>query len=136
MSARKKLPPCPTEHEEQVRFAAWFGAVAVHRWHGLQLPDGRPALIAIPNGGERHPAVAAKLRAEGVSAGVPDLLIPLPRGHSHGLWIEMKKQRGGRVSPKQAAWHEYHEQVGYCVVVAPGCDAAIEAVEEYMEGTP
>jgi hypothetical protein len=57
-------------------------------------------LYAIPNGGQRHGAVAAKLKAEGVKAGTPDLHLPVARGWFHSLYIEMKRA-GGKVSPEQ-----------------------------------
>ena len=44
-------------------------------------------LFAIPNGGHRHKAVAVKLRAEGVCAGVPDLMVPEAHGGFNGLFI-------------------------------------------------
>jgi hypothetical protein len=36
---------------------------------------------------------------EGVSPGVPDLFIP-----DWLLWVEMKREKGGRVSPEQKDW--------------------------------
>jgi hypothetical protein len=61
-------------------------------------------LFAIPNGGARHKAIAGKLRAEGVRAGVPDICLPVPRGEYHGLFIELKRPKGGHVSEEQEAW--------------------------------
>lgn len=70
----------------------------------------------IPNGGQRDKAVAAKLKTEGVKAGVPDLCLPVPRGKYHGLYIEMKAT-GGRPSREQTALfagrgrcHEYQHE--------------------------
>ncbi|MFY2060267.1 VRR-NUC domain-containing protein [Achromobacter xylosoxidans] len=60
-------------------------------------------LFHVPNGGQRHAAVAAKLQGQGVKPGVPDLCLPVPRFGCHGLWIEMKTQ-AGRVSPHQKDW--------------------------------
>ena len=134
---------CPTEHEEQKTVIRWRDTVAVLRWPHLLLPDGRFPLLAIPNGGDRNAIVGRKLKAEGVMRGVPDLFLPVMatpmvedskmfRKVLHGLWIEMKRRRGGRVSPDQAAWHEYLERAGYRVVVARGADEAIAATEEYL----
>ena len=64
-------------------------------------------IFAIPNGGARHPAVAYKLKAEGVLRGVPDLYIP-----EWKLWIEMKRIKGGVLSDDQKDWIEYLESVG------------------------
>lgn len=51
-----------------------------------------PALLifAIPNGGKRNHIVAAKLKEEGVMAGVPDLFIPVINNGYGGLFIEIK----------------------------------------------
>ena len=104
----------PSEHEEQVVFVQWFRR---------QFPHVR--IIAIPNGGARHAAVAARLKAEGVSRGVPDLFIP-----AWGLWIEMKRQKGGRLSPEQRDWIGYLQSIGDTVVVAHGAQEAIDAVSK------
>lgn len=108
--------PIPTEHEEQVNFVRWFR---------LQFP--RVMIFAIPNGGDRHAAVAAKMRAEGVTPGVPDLFIPDWR-----LFVEMKRRKGGRVSPEQKRVMEHLEMAGYTCAVARGLDEAMDiAMEQY-----
>ncbi len=63
----------------------------------------------------------------GASAGVPDYLILLP---SITLWIEMKKQKGGRVSAEQAAWCDaLNKQPGQLAVVCHGFEQAKAVVE-------
>jgi hypothetical protein len=76
-----------TEHAEAV---ALMRVVRLHevRWPELRL------LYAVPSGGDRHPIVAAKMRAEGVRAGVPDYCLPVARGGYHGLYIELKTATG------------------------------------------
>jgi hypothetical protein len=129
MTAARRPPPT-YEHEEQVAVVQWFDCYACLRWPWLRLPDGRPGIMAIPNGGARNVAVAVKLRAEGLSRGVPDLLIP-----ALGLWIELKRKRGGRLSQDQAAWQEYLiETCGFAVVVCRGADEAIKLITEYATG--
>ncbi len=110
-------------------------------------------IYAVPNGGDRHKAVAAKLKAEGVKAGVPDLCLPFPkplvvdfyaeaigvdvRPGWHGLYIEMKsKDTKGRVSPEQTKWLDYLETVGYKVKVAWSANEAIQIIEDYLNGEP
>ena len=73
-------------------------------------------LYAIPNGGERNKAVAAKLKAEGVKPGTPDTHLPVACGKYHSLYIEMKKP-GGRVSPEQQQRFERLVANGNCVFV-------------------
>ena len=55
----------PTEHEEQREVVRWFRQT----YKGVRI-------FAIPNGGARSPATAGRLKAEGVSSGVPDLFVP------------------------------------------------------------
>jgi hypothetical protein len=112
----------PTEHEEQVKFIDWWN------WNAFRWPD--VVLFATPNGGHRHKAVAAKLKAEGVLAGVPDIVCHTASGT---LWIEMKRTKGGVVSPAQKSMIARLEKIGHTVKVCRGACQAIEAIEEYME---
>jgi len=94
----------PSEHEEQAGFVQWFRA----KWP-------RVLIFAIPNGGKRNISTAKKLKAEGVVPGVPDLFIP-----AWGIWIEMKRQKGGRTSSDQDGMISYLENVGHHVIVGYG----------------
>lgn len=115
-----------TEHEEQV---ALMRLVEMHkgRWPELGM------LYAIPNGGDRHPAVAAKMKAEGVKKGVPDLCLCLPRGGYHGLFIELKRQKGGQVSAEQKAWISALRGQGYRAEVCKGAAEAWDVIREYVQ---
>jgi len=59
-------------------------------------------IFAIPNGGQRHVAVARKLKAEGVVAGVPDLCL-IYKGIV--AFVEVKTEKG-RMSESQLAFAE------------------------------
>ena len=98
----------PTEHEEQREFVRWFRQT----YPGVRI-------FAIPNGGARSPSVAGRLKAEGVSKGVPDLYIPAWR-----VWVEMKRTKGGSVSPEQKDWRKYLESIGDFVIVGKGNEDA------------
>ena len=98
----------PTEHEEQREFVQWFRQT----YSAIRI-------FAIPNGGARTPSVAGRLKAEGVSKGVPDLYIPEWR-----TWVEMKRAKGGTVSPEQKDWHIYLESIGDFVIVGKGNEDA------------
>ena len=104
-----------SEHVEQVTFINWF-----RRTHPGVL------IFAVPNGGYRSAATAGRLKAEGVVQGIPDLFVP-----AWGLWIEVKRAKGGRVSPEQRAVMAYLEQAGYTCCVARGCDEAVELVNRF-----
>jgi len=109
----------PTEHQEQVEFVQWFR----RQYSGVRI-------FAIPNGESRSQSAGARLKAEGVSAGVPDLFIP-----AWNIWIEMKRSKGGSVSEKQKDWIAYLESVGHQVFVCKGADSAKEVAIKVYELT-
>lgn len=109
---------------------------ALMRWAGYQ-QRAHPELallFAIPNGGLRSKATAAKLKAEGVKAGVPDICLPVAKGEYHGLWIEMKAGRNKPTAP-QVQWHMRLSQQGHRVAVCWGWEAARDVIEEYLTGS-
>jgi VRR-NUC domain. len=114
-----------TEHQEQKALFRLF------KLHERRYPELALA-HAIPNGGHRHAAVAAKLKAEGVRAGVPDIFIPAPRGNSHGLYVELKT-KGGRVSDAQRKMMAALAGQGYACLVCYGWEPAWEEIKAYLE---
>jgi hypothetical protein len=105
-----------SEHTEQCALFEW-AARCEGRAPELAL------LYAIPNGGARHPAVAAKMKAEGVKAGVPDTHLPVARRGYHGMFIEMKFG-ANRPTPGQREWDKRLTREGYIVAT---CWSWIEA---------
>lgn len=114
----------PTEHLEQVTLIAWY-----RRAYKNEL------LVAIPNGGKRHIKTALAMKREGVSKGFPDLFLPVPNRKFHGLFIEMKRKKGGTLSKEQKAWIEYLNSAGYQAVVCKGFLEAKEVIECYLSDT-
>jgi hypothetical protein len=106
----------PTEHEEQRELVCWFR----RKW-----PDVR--IFAIPNGGYRSRATAGRLKAEGVLSGVPDLFVP-----AWGLWIEMKRAKGGSLSAEQKDFIKYLESVGFSCIVGKGNQDAQEKITAFF----
>ena len=90
-------------------------------------------LFHIPNGGRRDAAEAANLKRQGVKPGVPDLFLPVARGGYHGLFIEMKRRDGGRLSEYQKHWLHLLEREGYCAVVCHGAREAIDLIIGYLK---
>lgn len=52
------------------------------------MPENQADVIAIPMGGKRGKATAAKLKAEGARKGATDLIVILPAGAT--VWCEVK----------------------------------------------
>lgn len=121
--------PVPSESVEQQNLFRWAAVSAAARW-----PKEMRMLYHVPNEGKRSKANGARLKAEGLRAGVPDINLDVARGEFHGLRIEMKRRRGGRVSPEQAAWLEALREQGYAAVVAYGWEEAADAIEKYLRG--
>jgi len=115
----------PLEHDEQKSVVTWASTMET-KFPALKL------LYAIPNGGHRHKATAARLKAEGVKPGVPDLHLPVPRNGYHSLYIEMKRRRGGRVSDEQKAWKEALQHEGHRVEICRGFEEARDALLNYL----
>ena len=63
-----------SEHAHQVALFDWANL------HLGRMPE-LAAMYAIPNGGARSKATAGKLKAEGVKAGVPDIVPAIANEH-------------------------------------------------------
>jgi hypothetical protein len=112
------------EHLEQVALFRWM-------WANRAKHPAFDLGFAIPNGGARHIAVARKLKAEGVKAGVPDIFIPWPSGKSHGFFVEMKSEKGV-VSGSQDVYMQSLLNVGYAVEVCRSWIEAAELICDYL----
>lgn len=115
----------PTEGAEQATLFNWCRMMS-GRYPELRL------LFHVPNGGGRSKSEAGRFKAEGVKAGVPDLMLPVPRGEYHGLFIELKRRDGGRLSAEQKAWLDQLKKQGYRAGVCCGWEEASEAILEYL----
>jgi hypothetical protein len=125
-AVRRITAKVPTEHQEQVALMQWAAL------HATKYPDLK-WLYAVPNGARTSMSTAKKLKAEGLRKGYPDIGLDVARGGYHGLRIELKRQKGGRVSPEQIEWHGRLREQGYYCVTAAGCHAAAWALEGYLK---
>jgi hypothetical protein len=119
------MPNVPTEAQEQAALFQWIA------YKAKQYPELQYC-YHIPNGGSRNPIEARHLKEQGVKPGIPDLFLPCARGGWHGLYIEMKRRKGGRLSDEQAAMLEALREQGYCAWVCKGANDAIELITEYL----
>lgn len=113
------------EDAEQAALMEWA------EYNSARFPELK-YLHHIPNGGKRDKREAARLKKQGVKAGVPDLCLPVPRGKYHGLYIELKAEKG-RPTATQKNWIAYLNQTGYKAVICRGFEHARETIVEYLE---
>lgn len=126
MVTTKNTLPVPTESQEQINL---FRMIA----YSQNLYPELNFLYHVPNGGFRNKATAGKLKAEGVKSGVPDLCLPAPRYPYHGLYVEMKRTKGGQVSKDQREWLDFLKSQNYKIAVAKGCDEAFNIIMDYIK---
>lgn len=127
MSEYIDASPIPTESVEQQLLFRW-AKMASGKWPELEL------LYHVPNEGKRSHRTGARLKAEGLKNGVPDICLPVARGGHHGLYIELKRVRNSRVTKEQLEWIEKLIAQGYVAAVCRGCEEAIELITGYLGG--
>lgn len=125
-----RKPPRHIEDDHQKALFEWAG-LASFRIPGLK------NLFAIPNGGKRNPREAARLKAQGVRAGVPDIFLAYPKAGHSGLFIELKRpivkgEAKPTVSDEQKLWLLRMTEAGYKTAVCYGWHEAREQILTYM----
>lgn len=121
-SAKERKKPTDDEHKTQC---------ACVRWFRLKYPKLRNILFAIPNGGRRDAITGAKLKEEGATSGVSDLILLKRNRFYGGLCVEMKKL-GGYQSPAQKEWQKDVEANGAKYVVCRSLDEFMKVVTDYL----
>lgn len=71
-------------------------------------------------------------KGQGMLSGVPDLFLPVPRQNYHGLYIEMKSEKG-RVTENQEWFLQNAANVGYAVAVCYSAQEAIKRIQDYYD---
>ena len=122
---RSSVNVSPLEHVEQAHLFQW----AV--WQSGKYPE-LDLMYAIPNGGYRHHKTAAELKAEGVKAGVCDIFLPVARCNKHGLYIEMKRTKGSKLSNSQKEFIAGVKEQGYAAAVCYGFEQAKDGIMSYL----
>lgn len=123
------------EHQHQVALILWAYRTKLPAASDVE-PGSRIGdyLLAIPNGGRRDAREAGRLKAEGVKAGVSDLLLPLRRDNFAGLWLELKAP-GNKPTELQWAWIDRMRRAGYRAEWRDSWTEAAAVIAEYV-GVP
>lgn len=129
----------PIEDEECVALVKW---AETQRHKGFRVSE---LLILVPNGayhGKDRKAgavVARKLREKGLQAGAFDYVLPVPlyppgaKGFVPGLWLEMKRTRGGKVSDDQQAFAFRMRAFGWECEIAMGWVQAAALITRHLQ---
>ena len=116
----------PYESDEQVAFVDYLtakGFVFNSTPNGMFLGDNDAKF-----------AYMEKMKSEGLNPGFPDLTIFANNGRHPCLYLEMKRQEGGKLSLEQEWWIDFLDKRGDAVAVAKGCEKAIKILDNYLEG--
>jgi hypothetical protein len=106
------------EHQLQVAVLAHIKAGA------------RPGVfaMALPNAGKRSPQGGQRMKAEGLVAGAPDLVVVLPGGRT--AWLELKNGKRGTQSVAQKGMQFRLTALGHPYGLAHTLDEALEFLEK------
>jgi len=125
--------PIPTEFEEQVAVIEWSRMMARFDFR-LYLLHGDSSGVRVPIG------CAVKMKKAGEIKGWPDLFLAAPviswngdeQVEYHGLFIELKRRKQGKVSSEQLVIHDLLRKQGYRVEVCHGSGEAIKVIKDYL----
>lgn len=101
------------------------------RWFRLQHPRLALLLFHPKNEGHGSRVAGAIAKAEGVVAGVSDLILLVPNGRHHILCLEMKT-KSGRQSVSQKAFQKAVEAAGGAYHIVRDIDTFICVVNDYV----
>ena len=121
--ATSRKRPSDEEHRLQCACVRWFRYV---------YPDLKEVLFAIPNGGRRDVVTGARLKEEGATAGVSDLILLKSNSAYGALCVEMKTPKGSQ-SPAQREWQNEVENMGNKYVVCRSFEEFKREITEYIK---
>jgi len=121
-------PPARSNEESRNQIAL------VDWWRSVCVVYGLPeiSLMAFPLQGARTARNGARMKREGCRKGTPDMLLAVPRGKEHGLWIE-NKSKGGYASKEQKEALNFLFTQGYATAIAYDLKQAQAVITEYLK---
>ncbi len=113
------------EEMAQARVVKWCRA------NQIKYPDLR-WITASLNGVRLTEGPRQKAKRSGMNRGFPDLQLPVRNNIYSGLFIEMKREKGGVISKEQKLWIKHLKSQGYCAKVCRGHDEAKDLIKKYL----
>ena len=108
----------------------------IFKWADLQtaiMPELK-LLNGSLNGVKLSIGSAMKAKRQGMRKGYPDIALPIARAGYHGLFIELKKDKGGRPSKEQKEWLAELNRQGYLALCIHGSKLSIDVIKMYLRG--
>lgn len=106
--------------------------IACVRWFRLQYPKHSKVFFSVPNGGSRNEREAKTLKSEGVTSGVSDLILLIPRQGFNYLCIEMKTEKGV-LSKEQKEFKNQVDENGGLYVVCRNVTDFMKVIQDYLK---
>ncbi len=104
---------------------------ACKRWFDLRYPSINRLLFAVPNGGYRWLSTARRMKAEGVVAGVADMILLVKNCNYGALCIEFKTKTGTQ-SSAQKEFQQMAEKGGNRYVIVRSFEDFHKEVSNYL----
>ena len=101
------------------------------RYFRYRYPKYKRLLFHVPNGGSRNAREAMNLKSQGVTPGVADLILLIPRHSFSSFCIEMKTG-SNKQTAHQKAWQSVAEGEGNLYKVVTSFDEFKEQIDWYM----
>jgi hypothetical protein len=111
------------EQLEQIRLVNWFH---------FNFPEFADDLHHFANQRKCSPREGRQLKLMGVKRGVSDIFLGIPTKYYHGLWIELKVEKG-KLTKEQIAFIERKNKRGYFAIAVWGFEAARRVILEYLK---
>lgn len=115
----------PLEEYEQEQIFRWARANQT-KYPDLQLLNASMAGVRL------RPGQRIKAKKQGMPKGYPDIFLPVSVDAYSGLFIELKRLRGGVVFQDQKTWLKWLNAEGFKAVVARGHEEAIWIIRQYL----
>lgn len=106
---------------------------ACYRWFNMQYREFYGLAFSVPNGAKVSQSQARVLRAEGLTSGVADMIVLIPRHGYHGLMVEFKTTKGVQ-SQTQKHFQAMVESQGYLYCIVRSCVAFMDLINTYIGG--
>jgi len=101
------------------------------KWFDLQYGNSF-LLFAVPNGGKRNVREAARLKRQGVRAGIPDLCLAVPTKLHHGAFFELKAGKN-ILTETQKTTMLVLENKGYACYLIRSLDEFMKSINTYFK---